>query len=485
MNFSFEVNNQSSEPIFVQLAKAISRSIDCGKIKASTALPPTRELATTLRLSRDTIVRAYRELERLSYVTVCSTRGTFVLPRDAQLTSDHGLTSVAIELDESTLSSFGRQALKQMFKHPSTPSFVALNYGAVPRSALPMRRWRELMQQLCVPETFRKIEYEPNVLGRAELRKAIAAYLWRTKGMECDWRQVVIFSLSSGIISMLYNLLLEPGAVIAVEEPGYGAVKNHAKIRGIGLLPVPVDDQGFSVDALKGHEDSIKLVYVTASHHDPSGIVMSLDRRKELLTWADDHNVWIIEDDYDGHFYYTGAPPPNLWSLHPERNVIYSSTFWQVLYPLATIGFAVVPKKLIPVVAAAKDLQTEGIADFMVQMTLTRMLDEGYLEKHLRKIQKSFAQKRITLIFELKRQLGKQIEICNESAGNYFVVYLHDWQQKNVEAAAREADLPLVSTATYYLQDAKPNEYLINFALLQQEEITGKVSAFVTALKLG
>jgi DNA-binding transcriptional MocR family regulator len=86
------------------------------------------------------------------------------------------------------------------------------------------------MQQLCVPETFRKLEYEPNVLGRSELRKAIAAYLFRSKGIDCDWRQVAIFSLSAGIINMLFKLLLEPGDVIAVEDPGYGAVKNIAKV---------------------------------------------------------------------------------------------------------------------------------------------------------------------------------------------------------------------------------------------------------------
>jgi GntR family transcriptional regulator/MocR family aminotransferase len=488
MNILFAANSNSVEPIFIQLANTIADLIESGKLKAKTRLPSSRELANSLGLSRDTVVNAYRELNRLAYISGATTKGTFVLQREEreslleQLSSDLNSTKTAIKMDESKLSNLGRQLLTQSFKHPSTPSFAALNYGAIPRSALPIRRWRELMQQICIPETFRKLEYEPNVLGRAELRKAIAAYLFRSKGIDCDWRQVAIFSLSAGIINMLFKLLVEPGSVVAVEDPGYGAVKNIAKSLGIKLLPVPIDDQGLSVSALKQHKGQVKMVYVTPSHHDPTGIIMSPARRKELLAWADENNVWIVEDDYDSTFYYGATPHQTLWSIRPDANVIYSSTFWQILYPLATIGYTVVPKNLIPLLSTAKDLQTEGIADFTVQLTLTKMLDEGHLEKHIRKTQKSFAKKRIALIFELKRQLGSQIDIRNDSAGNYFVVYLQNWSKDTIETAALQANLPLLSTATYYLQEAKAGEYLINFSLLNEEEIGNIVSAFVSAL---
>lgn len=488
MNILFEANKDSVEPIFIQLARAIAALIETGKLKAKSQLPSSRELATALGLSRDTVVNAYRELNRLAYISGATTKGTYVLQREErelqleQLSSDLNSRSSTAELDHSRLSHLGRQLLNQSFKHPSTPSFAALNYGAVPRNALPIRRWRELMQQMCVPETFRKLEYEPSVLGRAELRKAIAAYLFRSKGIDCDWRQVAIFSLSAGIINMIFKLLLEHGDVVAVEDPGYGAVKNIAKSHGIRLLPIPIDDQGLSVAALKQCKEQVKMVYVTPSHHDPSGIIMPLARRHELLAWAEENNAWIVEDDYDSTFYYGAAPPQTLWSLQPESRIIYSSTFWQLLYPLATIGYTVVPKNLIPVFSAAKDLQTEGIADFTVQLTLTKMLDEGHLEKHIRKIQKAFTKKRIALIYELKQQLGSQIEIRNDSAGNYFVVYLRNWPRATVEAAARQANLPLLSTATYYLQDANAAEYLINFSLLSEEEIANIVSVFASAL---
>ena len=481
MIISFEPNRDLSEPVYIQLSTTISAAIDSGKLKAGLALPPSRELATSLGLSRDTVISAYKELTRLAYISGDSTKGTYILPRDVSQKDPKDAARKRISDDR--LSTFGRQMVNELFKHPSTPSFAALNYGAVPRSELPMRRWREMMQQLCVPETFRKLEYEPNVLGRQELRKAIADYLLRTKNIECNWQQVAIFSLSSGIVNVLCRLLLEPGEVVAVEEPGYGAVKNIAKSQGLVVLPVEVDEQGVSVTALKNYPGKISLIYVTASHHDPSGIIMSTARRKELLAWAESNGVWIVDDDYDGHFYYAGDPPPTLWSLSPESNVIYSATFWQVLYPLTTVGYTVVPESLIPVMSAVKELQTEGISDFMVQLTLSKMLDEGHLEKHLRRVRKPFARRRIALIHELKKQFGSLIDIRNESAGNYFVIYFKQWNQDEVENAALLANLPLVSTRTYYLNKPKAGEFLINFALIDEAEVVEKVSVFAKNLK--
>lgn len=448
-------------------------------------MPPTRELSVALNLSRDTVTNAYRELARHGYIGTDSTRRTYVLSRD------HAISKADVDevehhaLAREKLSTFGKQMSDELLHHPSSPNFAALNFGAVPRSALPMRRWREVMQSLCVPETFKKLEYEPSVLGRKELRVAIADYVSRSKNISCDWEQVAVFSISSGIIDVLCKLLLERGSVVAVEEPGYGAVKNIAKSQGLNLLPVQVDREGMRVQDLRNCDRKISMVYVTAAHHDPTGVIMSMARRKELLAWAKANDAWIVEDDYDGHFYYAGQPPPSLFTLNPNDHVIYSSTFWQILYPLTTTGYAVLPKSLVAAVKGAKELQTEGISDYMVQMVLTQMLDGGYLEKHLRRVQKPFANRRIALIHELKKQLGSSIDIRNESAGNYFVFVMTEFSPLSIETAAQEAGLPIASTATYYLEQAKEGEFLINFALLEEEEIVDRVARFCKKLKNG
>ncbi len=480
MNIHFKLGKRLAGPIYLSLATEIARMIDTDELRAGQALPSSRELAAQLGLSRDTVVNAYRELNRLAYTCGDPPKGTYIIERHHRISSH----VEEIKLNNEILSAFGKQMIGEMFRHSSSASFAGLNYGAVPRSALPIRKWGSIMQELCKPETFRKLEYKPDVLGRFELRKAIAGYLYRTKGIECDWRQVAVFSISSGLINVVCKLLLEPEATVAVEEPGYGAVKNIAKTLGLSLLPVHLDDQGLTVKILESHKGPIHMVYVTAGHHDPTGTIMSMERRAELLSWAQKKGVWIIDDDYDGHFYYDSEPPKALWSLNPESNVIYSSTFWQILYPLTTIGYAVFPKKLIPAIVAAKELQTECLADSMVQLVLSKLLDEGHLENHIRRTRRIFSKRRVAIIYELKRQFGSDIEIRKESAGCYIAIYFRRWSESEVNAAALESDLPIVPTRSYYLVNSKDGEYLFNFTLDPEEIAAAKLAAFVKVLRV-
>jgi GntR family transcriptional regulator/MocR family aminotransferase len=479
MRIQLDLDQDSSAlPVYKRLARQIAKMIDANELRPGQVLPSTRELAVQLGLSRDTVLNAYKELNRLAYTYGEAPKGTFINQREVARQD----AAYEVMVDDDQLSNFGKQLIGEAFRHPSSPTYAGLNHGAVPRSALPMRKWRGLMQELCRPETFRNLEYEPDVLGRSELREAIAGYLFRTKGIECDWRQVAIFSISSALINIVGRLLLDPGATVGVEEPGYGAIKNIAKTLELKLLPLAVDDAGLSVETLEAYAEPVKLVYVTSNHHDPTGAIMSIERRKQLISWAKERQSWIIDDDYDGHFYYDGDPPKGLWSLNPDANVIYSSTFWQLLYPLTSIGYAVIPKRLIPAVVAAKELQTEGMADSMVQLVLSKILNGGYLENHIRRTRRIFSQRRIALIYELKRQLGADIEIKNASSGCCLTVYLKRWIESEVRDAALTSDLPLVPTASYYLANSKPGEYLVNFSLHPENEAAAKVAAFAKRL---
>lgn len=462
----------------------IARLIDSGALRAGQALPSSRELAAQLGLSRDTVVNAYRELNRLGYTFGAPPKGTYVMQEQLDK-PPADKTRIEAQIDPALLSAFARQMLAAEYCHPSSTTYAGLNYGAVPRSALPMRKWRSTMQEMCKPETFRKLEYKPDGLGRSELRQAIAGYLYRTKGIECDWKQVAIFSISSGMINIVLKLLLEPGAAIAVEEPGYGAIKNIAKTQALSLAPTDIDDNGLNVHSLNKHIEPVKLIYVTAGHHDPTGTIMSQTRKKELISWAKNNNAWIIDDDYDGHFYYEAPPQQSLWSMQPDSNVIYSSTFWQILYPLTTIGYAVVPKKLISAVTAAIALQTTGFADAMVQLTLSKLLEDGYLEYHVRRTQRIFSKRRVAITYDLKRLFGPAIEIQRQSGGCCFVVRLRSWSESEVDTAALKSGFPLVPTSAYYLGKPRQHEYLVNFSLYTEEVAAAKLKLFADVLKQG
>lgn len=444
-------------------------------------LPSSRELAENLGLSRDTVVKCYRELKRLSYIDSDSTRNTYVRP-GTKRNHAHGQQPPA-ELKEAMVSEFTRSLLLEKVRHANSAQFAGLNFGSVPRNHLPLHRWRELMQHLCVPETFRKLEYEPDVLGRIELRQALTKYLHRTKGIQIAEEQVAIFSISAGVLTLLCKLLLSPGSAVAVEEPGYGGIRNIAKSQGATLVPIPIDDEGIRVDILKQYSGLIRIVYVTPGHHDPSGVIMSNRRRIELIEWAKANNVWVIEDDYDGNFYYTGQPPAALWSMAPDTNIIYVSTFWQLLYPLTTISYCLVPKALLQALTAAKELQTESLPEHMVQLILARLLSDGYLERYIRRNRMAFARRRITFIKELTMQMRGLVEVSKASAGNYFVVKFKHLDQQKVLMAAEKAALPLVPTTPYYFHSPVDGEYLLNFTLVPEEQISDKVLRFSALLK--
>jgi len=481
MIISFKVDKNSSQPIYKQLIDSIIKDIEDGRFDGGTALPSSRDLAESLQIARDTVVKAYRELHRLGYLFSDTTSGTFVnMDRVKNLPSAR--QSSGRPLDPSRLSSFARKIGRELFKHPSSPDFAGLNYGAVPRAALPMRRWRELMQQNCVPETFRNMEYEPDVLGRPELREALKGYLSRSKGLATQVEQIAVFSVSSGILNVILRLICEPGQAIAVEEPGFGVVRNIARSLNLKINAIPLDSEGLIVSALDQCPDKIKAVYITPNHQDPTGAIMSLKRRQELLEWADKNNAWILEDDYDGNFYYAGEPPEHFWTLNPDANVIYIASFWQILSPLTTISVCVVPQSLVSYITAVKKLQTDDMADTMVQLTLAQLLGDGYLEKHLSRVQKAFAKRRIAAMRALKSVLADKIAISDQSSGNYFRVMFKNLSDSQIVAAAAKAKLPLVSTATYYLGAPVPGEFLFNFTLLSEDNATMAVADFARAL---
>jgi GntR family transcriptional regulator / MocR family aminotransferase len=468
---------QSSRAIYLQLADYIAAEIDAGGLRPGDFLPSSRDLAHQLKLSRDTVVKTYSELNRLAYLYTASGKGTFVAPKYKGPTQSSPQNKGA-----EPLSSLGRKLMAAELKHPSSPSFSALNFGALPKELLPTTRWRKVLQDICAPKTFRSLEYQPDVLGRFELRSAVQRYLQRSRGIECNWQQVAIFSLSSGLINLLFKLLFETGDTVAVEEPGFGAVKNIAETQGLKVLPVAVDESGLNVESLRRSNQSIKLVYVTPGHQDPTGAVMSLSRRQELIEWARLNDVWIVDDDYDGYFYYGNRPPVSLWSQAPNANVICSFSCWQVLYPLTSIGFAVLPQSLVPALTAYKELQTEGLSDFIIQLALAQMLNKGYLEQHLRRVQRVLSNRRSASMLELKRRLGEQIDIRKHSAGTHFVVSLPHWNTLEVLLAAEEAGLPLVPTSAYYMGRPAESEYLLNFSLYQEAEMKKAIQAFGSLL---
>jgi GntR family transcriptional regulator/MocR family aminotransferase len=380
------------------------------------------------------------------------------------------------------LSTLGKLYAKDIPLYLFSPNFPQLDYGAVPREALPVKRWREVMQNLSRPTQFRHFKYEMEVLGRSELRQALVLHLNRSHNLACSVNEISVFNISANAVELLCQLLLEPNDIIAVENPGFGGIKNIALYQQIGLAPVAVDDEGLIVEELDKLPRVPKLIYVTPSSQDPTGVPMSLSRRMQLLAWSVRNHAWIIEDDYDGYFRQEKKDLPSLKSLATSNNVIYVSSFWQVLYPLTTTSFIVAPENLMAVMERSK-AQGFGITETMVQLVLAEMLSDGYFYKHIRKWDKIFSGRRRALCYELNQALGERVFIPNQSGGLNCLVRIDAWSSESILACADRAGLPMVSTEDFYLINKRRDEFLVRFATQSEEQLKMTVKRFVRLLK--
>lgn len=446
-------------------------TIDSGAMPPGTNLESTRVLAQRLNISRDTAVRAYRYLADHGYIESDGARGTFVKARASGSGSE---TSVATGR-AITFSSFGQNLVSDTNFDSPTLDFSVLNNGAVPKEALPLKRWRENMQAQCQSLTARHLNYEVDVAGRIALRKALSRFL-QLRGITTTASEIVVFNISLTAVSLIFKILLEEGDTIAVEDPGYAPIKQLAKTQKLRIASIPLDNQGISIDLLEACSPAPRLIYVTPTHQDPTTITMSLSRRQALLRWAEAHDSYIVEDDFDSYFYHSGHRQIPLKALDTSDRVIYVSTFWQILYPLTTVSYIIAPPSLIPSILRAKAL-SEGVSEAMPQMALAELLDNGFMQTHLRKWNNIFSSRRRAAIFHLKSKFGANIEIENHSGGLNLLFRLPDREPQLVLKAIRESRLPAVDISYLYENSAK-HQYLLNFASLNEAGTAEIIEAF-------
>jgi GntR family transcriptional regulator/MocR family aminotransferase len=305
--------------------------------------------------------------------------------------------------------------------------------------------------------------------------------------MPCQAEDVAVFSQSQNALNLLVRLLTNPGDSVVVEEPGFGGIRNIAEAFGLKLLPVPVDADGININALKVNEEKISLIYVTPAHHDPTGSVMSLPRRQALLRFAEQHKAWIIEDDYDSNFNHAKRAQPALKALEPEGNVIYLSTFWKLLYPLSAVGFCVLPKSLRTVFARSKAL-SEPYSNSLEHLALVEMLNDGYLERHIRKVQKIYSSRRRALIAAMKSNFGSFVQIPTESGAMHYLVRFTGWlaspeAELVIAQAAKDAGLSLLSSKYAYMADAHVGEFIVDFASTDEETMAKSIHQFAQSVQ--
>ncbi|HST09799.1 MAG TPA: PLP-dependent aminotransferase family protein [Terriglobales bacterium] len=388
-----------------QLVRQIKEFVQQGRLKPGEAMPSTRELADELRLSRNTVVYAYDRLEGEGYLQAESRSGVFV--SSSIFLSQHSKWPVELkEIRSKATSSLPVQRVLGL-PSPFRPCQPDVNL-------FPLAIWNRFRARALRQQGRGLLHYQAScVSGVPALRENLAAYLRDSRGVRCDWRQVVITSGSQQALFILAKLLMKVGDRAYVEDPGYVEARLAWQSVGAKIEVGAVDEQGLPLP--NGPSDRLALVYTTPSRQFPTGVSMSLPRRLAWIDFAARTRTWIIEDDYDSELRYQAPPLPSLQSLDRNSRVIYVGTSSKLLFPSLRIGYVVVPESLLESFEKLKHLIDDHLP-LIDQVTLAAFLESGAFFSHIRRCRKAYAERQ-ALFLDLFRNSGLPLDFRYTDGG--------------------------------------------------------------------
>ncbi|MEN9842288.1 MAG: hypothetical protein RLZZ612_117 [Pseudomonadota bacterium] len=389
-------------PLNRQLVEALRRAMLEGILSAGERLPSSRDLAHDLGLSRNTVMAAIGQLSVEGYLNSQVGSGTYVAdsvplghaaaPRGSQARLAYPSTPDRVPLSQRGHDLAERFTAADLEVQPFAP-------GPADFSAFPVALWQRLQNKHWRQSRSDLLDYNDQG-GHGSLRRAVADYLRAFRSVQLDPDQVLITTGTQQSLSLCAQLLADHGDTVWIEDPAYwGAVKAFLAT-GLRLQPIPVDAEGMAPDACP-QATAPRLIYATPSHQYPSGAVMSLARRQQVLQLAHQHQAWVLEDDYDSEFRFSGPPLSSLQGLDHGERVLYMGTFSKVLYPGLKLGYLVVPKRLVAAFKRAHyDLNRPG--QMAQQAALAEFIEMGHFASSLRRARLAYAERRQALIRALQ-----------------------------------------------------------------------------------
>ncbi len=484
MKLVLPIDRGSSTPLYRQVYDGLIDLIDSGQLEPGTRLPSTRELSECLDLSRCTVSQAYAELSNHGYINSPSQTGTFVAQRRGKEVQER-VNSLSIPvLRQEELSGAGQRLMtSEILQRLDAENFEELNFSTAYGSFLPVERWFACLAQVRQQLAAQQVSLKRDVFGGENLRESLRTYLARTKGINCAVEQIAIFSSSQIALETIARLLIKGRSRCIVENPGFPGF-HRSVLAGNGcLIPVDVDLHGMCVEDIEECEGG--LVYVSPNKQSPLGVRMSDARRQALLNWAAKCAAVIVEDDFDNEFHFTGKPSLSLKSEDRNNSVIYLSSFWTTLYPLTTIGFAVLPDHLVEPFRRAKSIMDRH-ASLIEEETLALMISSGSMDRHIRKVKPLLFKRRTALISALSRVLGPLTTVTPSASGTTMVVdFCERLDTETILKGAKSAAVPMASTRSFYLGEAREhirNQFLVSFLCLDAELIEGQLGALMDRL---
>jgi GntR family transcriptional regulator/MocR family aminotransferase len=428
MTLNITLDSTEDDPLFLQIATRVRSAIAAGHLLPGARLPSSRALAAQLAIARGTVDAAYALLAGEGAIETRRSAGTIV----------SGPVGRRIEVAEQSPLVF-----------PSAPAAVCggplpFQMGLPALDAFPRKLWSNLTVRAA-----RSIQpadlAEADPAGLPDLRQAVAAYLGVARGIKCKPDEVLITAGYQGALALVRSVLVRPGDPVWMEDPGYHMTRMALETAGARVVPVRVDAEGLRVTAGINAAPKARLAVVTPTHQCPTGVALSLPRRLELLAWAAEAGSWIVEDDYDSEFRYTGRPLPSLKSLDRGQRVLYAGSFSKVLFPALRLGYLIVPPELQTVFLRASRLLTSGLP-VLEQKSVAAFMRNGHFARHIRRMRMLYADRRRALATALQATFGERVMVELASGGMHLLARFPG-SDDDTQLAKRAEQAGLAATA--------------------------------------
>lgn len=455
-----------------RLCAALRKAINTGALTAGQRLPSSRILAADLRVSRITVEAAYAQTEAEGYLQRHTGKGTFVSASLPRTFSPRKNTTTMARL--SRLSERGQKIVATGGCHdPQFP--VAFAAGSPDLRAFPLKTWKQLTSQQLRIHGERLLGYgDPQ--GFLPLREAVAGYLQQSRGVVCTAEQIMITTSSQQALQLLAMLLIDPADTVWLEQPGYPGARNAFTSAGGNICAIPVDSEGICATA---DFPAPRLMYLTPSHHYPTGVSLSLPRRLHLLDYAKRHGSWIIEDDYDSELHYDGRPLPAMQGLDKHQQVIYLGTFSKVLFPSLRLAYAVLPPALVAPMITLRTV-SDGHSSQLMQAVTAEFMHTGHFAAHVRFSRQLYHSRRDHLLEQIKQKIDWLMPQC-AAGGLQIAAHLPAGQEQHFSALAAQAGVETPRLSPLFLNTTgagaqHQDGWLLGFSALTPVEITAAVN---------
>ena len=485
----WRVEGANEAPLYEQVIKLLQEQILVGAIPAGSRLPSTRQLMQRLGVSRTTAIAAYAQLQTDGYVVCKVGSGTYVAshlkeelgegPRICSRLPQQEDAPPAWQPDRLSVRGRSYQEIDiDLLVRPNVP----FNTGMVHIDARTSSLWQHLVRQHLATDSVVQGYSCPQ--GSEALRQEITRYVSVSRGVRCTPEDVIVVAGSQQAIDLASKVLLDPGDGVWVEDPGYPPTRLSLATAGMSLHHIPVDEFGLQVDEGIARCPDARAVFVTPSHQYPLGVSLSLDRRLQLLEWAERRRSWIVEDDYDSEFRYGSPSLPSLQGLDVNGRVVYVGTFSKVLQPGLRYGYLVVPPQLSKAFRAARFL-ADRHSPLFLEHVLTDFMRQGHFVSNFLRMKANYLAKLDVLVRLLNTHAGEYLDVVRPNQGLHLIAYLkNNLPDTLVADELAKAGIVVRAISRLYAERSRARSGLmLGFAGFTEARLTTAVERMATVLE--